>query len=153
MDERTSVPNVLGCQTRRCTTRKSLQFLLRVCFFVDAFEPCHAFLPQDQRVDPDLPSLQVLRLARGWSGRWESNPNLRRFFNMLINHLARRGTLRAIGARIIVWCGATRDNACLAHRLVNCRGCEQATRWRSGISALTCRKEAESFRLLRGHCG
>src|SRR5471032_1928541 len=30
--------------------------------------------PQDQRVDTNLVSLRVLRLAGRWSGRWESNP-------------------------------------------------------------------------------
>jgi hypothetical protein len=35
--------------------------------------------PQGQRVDPNLVSLRVLRLAGKWSGRWESNPHGRRF--------------------------------------------------------------------------
>src|ERR1700694_3539373 len=34
-------------------------------------------LPQDQRVDPNLVSPRILRLAGKWSGRWESNPRLK----------------------------------------------------------------------------
>jgi hypothetical protein len=30
--------------------------------------------PQDQRVDTNLVSPRILRLAERWSGRWESNP-------------------------------------------------------------------------------
>jgi hypothetical protein len=31
--------------------------------------------PQDQRVDTNLVSPRILRLAAMWSGRWESNPH------------------------------------------------------------------------------
>jgi hypothetical protein len=45
--------------------------------------------PRDQRVDPNLASLRVVRLAGKWSGRWESNPRGRRFRAYKTSGLAR----------------------------------------------------------------
>jgi hypothetical protein len=43
--------------------------------------------PQDQRVDPNLVSLRILRLAWKWSGRWESNPVLHVSSNIVLQFL------------------------------------------------------------------
>jgi hypothetical protein len=44
--------------------------------------------PQDQRVDTNLVSPRILRLAAMWSGRWESNPHGQRVWSLKTSSLA-----------------------------------------------------------------